>query len=148
MITFFFSIVSTLIPFLIIFLVLRVVLRILQSILNGSGAKQPAEQKLPQEETAAEIKDLAQEFERKLKAKMDRHKQKPAKVVTDDKLVVYKENPVYFHEVKHASSAVENVAVQTVAVKKRFKHPQLVNGFVMSQVLEKPRSLNPYKDEF
>lgn len=148
MITFFFSIVSTLIPFLIMFLVLRVILRILQSIFMGSGNKQPAEHKLPQEENTADSKDLVQEFERKLKAKMNRSKQQPADVVTDDKLTVYKENPVYVHETKAVQKAAVNTAAHAVSAKKRFKHPQLVNGFIMSQVLEKPRSLNPYKGEF
>lgn len=148
MITFIFSIVSTIIPFLIIFFVLRAILSILQSILNGTGNKQPAEQTESPKEAAAEAKNLAQEFERKLKAKINSKKQQKTKVVTDDKLAVYKEKPVYFNEVKTAATADKSSIPHSVSVKKRFKHPQLVNGFIMSQVLEKPRSLNPYKNEF
>lgn len=148
MLTFFFVIVDTLLPILIMFFIFRIIVKLLQSILTGSQPKNP----VPDADSSSgyseerSSKDLAGEFEAKLKAK-SRKKSANDMVVTDEKLKVYKEQlQVEQKNMNTAGASISSPNINVKEQKKQWKNPVLVNGFIMSQILEKPRSINPYED--
>lgn len=123
-------------------------------------------------------RDLAAEFERKLRAKSAKADAKNDGVVTDSEVAVHREGK----QVPKQPAAQENArpvgtdyskwnaGMQTAyasamqdknfctvpeahaahfdegAAGKRFARPALVQGFIMSQVLDKPAALKPYDD--
>ena len=132
------SVINAVLPLLLILLLWRFLTGVFK------GSKNPAQTKLPQNESQ-EIPDLAAEFERKLKQK----KQAGADVVTDSSLKVYSESqPV---EVRSEPASVQLAAVpvqEKQQVKVYFSHQALVNGVIMSEILNKPRSIEPYEGRF
>ncbi len=89
-------------------------------------------------------RDLAEEFERVLGKKRN-------KVHTDDCEIVHDKGKIYtepqFMEEEPMKTS-KPLSVQDTASKKKFAHPKLVQGLIMEHILEKPRSLKPYGDEF
>lgn len=124
-------------------------------------------------------RDLAAEFERKLRAKSAKADAKNDGVVTDSEVAVHREQkpvnkqPVAQEKARPVgtdyskwggagmqtayASAMQDKNFCTVpeahevhfddnASKRRFARPALVQGFIMSQVLDKPAALKPYDD--
>lgn len=151
MLTFVFGIIDAFLPIIIMFFIFRIIMGILRSVLGSSTGKIPEQNREHTEEAAAEPADIVKEFEKKLRAKA---KSKPAQnkqdnVVTDDELAVYKEQQDMFaklHAIKAQPALAE--AEKEKATKKRFVHQRLAEGFIMSQILDKPRSIKPYEDSF
>lgn len=141
--------VSSIVPFLFLFIILNFVLTVF---MGGSRKRTPMP--LPEEEPAPaperqaeqdkEARDVIADFERRLQ------KQK-AKVHTDNcglqhsKAKLYTEPQLIKEETIPAMAFAENVEAP---VKKKLAHPRLVDGFIMGQILDKPRSLKPYEGEF
>ncbi len=103
---------------------------------------QPSEQQAEQQKGD---RDLAEEFERVL------GKKKP-KLHTDncelkhDKGKIYTE-PMLIEEEPVADVKVRQALKETPS-KQKLAHPVLANAFILSEVLDKPRSLKPYTGEF
>lgn len=145
------SLMSTMLPLLVVIILWRLLFSLLQSM-------QQKNRKLPEktenkESTLPKKRDLAAEFERKLK-----EKRKPAakeQIVIDSESKVYCE-PLHIKPVSPVADKLPQTACgsrhqqpeQPAAVKVCFTHAALVNGFIMSEVLGKPRSLEPYKGDF
>ena len=102
----------------------------------------------PQEESDYPTKeksdrDLAEEFERVLGKKRN-------KVHTDNCELKHEKAKIYTEPAFMAEEPVSSAkAFSTLqaAPKKRLKHPKLVQGLIMEQILDKPRALKPYSDE-
>lgn len=116
-------------------------------------------------------RDLAAEFERKLKSKMRKPEDKGSKVITDAAAKVrreaakpepaYKESQPDYNKLAgslknipaYAMTADEHCSVpeahreDEAAQPRRFARPALVQGFIMSQVLDKPVGLKPYDND-
>ena len=123
-------------------------------------------------------RDLAAEFERKLRAKSAKANSQNDGVVTDNEIAVHREKdaanksagqekarPVGTDYSKWGSAGMQTAYVSAMqdknfctvpeahevhfdgaARKRRFARPALVQGFIMSQVLDKPAALKPYDD--
>lgn len=141
------SIVSAIVPMLIVVLLWRLVLKALGSML-GQGRNRPAE--ITQgEQPAQETRDLAAEFERKLKQKK---KEKVVQPKADSSFNVYRE-PVSQSELPQEQASWQPVSAVTAVQEKqqakvRFTHETLVTGFIMGEILDKPRSIKPYDGSF
>lgn len=138
------------VPFLFLFIILNFLLTIF---MGGSRKRPPMpmpeeEEPVPaperQAEQSKEDRDVIADFERRLQ------KQK-AKVHTDNcglphsKAKLYTEPPLIKEEGIPAMAAAASVEAP---VRKRLAHPRLADGFIMGQILDKPRSLKPYEGEF
>lgn len=143
MITFFVSIIGVFIPVFIIFVVFSILFKVLRTLSRKPEKRRGPSEQQTEENPSPSGRDLASEFERKLKAKM-KSKNAADTVVTDAELPVYKE-PVLASAEPAAAGKLQD-ALRDVKEKRRFKHPQLVNGFIMSRILEKPRSIDPYRE--
>lgn len=88
-------------------------------------------------------RDLAEEFERVLG-------QKRNKVHTDNCELQHDKGKIYTEPPFMEEEPVKNKAFEMTnpAPKKKFVNPKLVQGLIMEQILDKPRSLKPYSDEF
>lgn len=89
-------------------------------------------------------RDLAEEFERVLGKKRDR-------VHTDNCQIEHEKAKLYTEPQFMEEAPVNNdkdFAMPKAATKKKLAHPKLVQGLIMEQILDKPRSLKPYGDEF
>ncbi len=138
------SIVSAVLPLLIVVLLWRLLYKVLRSVLE-KGGKYPAQIGLP-EEQPQETRDLAAEIERKLRQKRQNASEAAAKSGFD----VYKEPApaaAAIQENWRPASAVAPVQEKT-RTKVRFTHETLVNGFIIGEILGKPRSINPYDGKF
>lgn len=146
MLTFVFGIIDAFLPILIMFFVFRIIVGILRSIL-GSSRPIPEQSDDAAEKTAAEPAELVKKFEKKLRAKTV--KKAEDNIVTDAETAVYKEQQDLLGraEAQTAQPAFK-AAVQEQPVKKRFVHRRLAEGFIMGQILDKPRSIKPYEDSF
>lgn len=114
--------------------------------------------------------DLAAEFERRLKKTSNNGTAAKAKTAArtdkqrvhrDNEALVHDKGKVYYDPRGDYSYNEERFNAQAAAFRSRYaakqeaprkprlqlKHSALVQGFIMSQVLEKPRSLNPYGTE-
>lgn len=141
------SIVSAIVPMLIVVLLWRLVLKALGSML-GQGRNRPAET-TQGEQPAQETRDLAAEFERKLKQKK---KEKVVQPKADSSFNVYRE-PVSQSELPQNQASWQSVSAVTAVQEKqqakvRFTHETLVTGFIMGEILDKPRSIKPYDGSF
>lgn len=141
------SIVSAIVPMLIVVLLWRLVLKALGSML-GQGRNRPAET-TQWEQPARETRDLAAEFERKLKQKK---KEKVVQPKADSSFNVYRE-PVSQSELPQEQASWQPVSAVTAVQEKqqakvRFTHETLVTGFIMGEILDKPRSIKPYDGSF
>ena len=141
------SIVSAIVPMLIVVLLWRLVLKALGSML-GQGRNRPAET-TQGEQPAQETRDLAAEFERKLKQKK---KEKVVQPKADSSFNVYRE-PVSQSELPQEQASWQPVSAVTAVQEKqqakvRFTHEKLVTGFIMGEILDKPRSIKPYDGSF
>ncbi len=141
------SIVSAIVPMLIVVLLWRLVLKALGSML-GQGRNRPAET-TQGEQPAQETRDLAAEFERKLKQKK---KEKVVQPKADSSFNVYRE-PVSQSELPQEQASWQPVSAVTAVQEKqqakvRFTHETLVTGFIMGEILDKPRSIKPYDGSF
>ena len=125
-----------------------ILLNFLLTIFMSSGKRRtPMPEPQEEDEYPAKEKsdrDLAEEFERVLGKKQN-------KIHTDncelkhDKGKLYTE-PSFMQE--EPVAIAKPLAVQTEVAKKKFAHPKLVQGLIMEQILEKPRGLKPYGEEF
>lgn len=125
-----------------------ILLNFLLTIFMSSGKRRsPVPEPEEQEDYPVKEKtdrDLAEEFERVLGKKQN-------KIHTDncelshDRGKVYTESPFLTEE---PVVAAKPLTVQMAATKKRFAHPKLVEGLIMEQILDKPRSLKPYGGDF
>lgn len=88
-------------------------------------------------------RDLAEEFERVLGKKRDRIHRDNCEL-DHEKGKIYKEHPFMEEE----PVANKSLSLSKPAPKKKFARPDLVQGLIMEQILDKPRSLKPYSDEF
>lgn len=158
---------------------------------NGDAENLPHESRHEEQENAPQPmeaggehkprsgRDLAAEFERKLRAKSAKADAKNDGVVTDSEVAVHREKdaankPAGQEKARSAgtdyikwgsvgmqtayASAMQDKNFCTVpeahaaqfddgaARKRRFARPALVQGFIMSQVLDKPAALKPYDD--
>ncbi len=90
-------------------------------------------------------RDLAEEFERVL------GKKKP-KLHTDNCEIAHDKGKIYTEpmliEEEPVTNAKEQQTLKETPTKKKLTHPVLANAFILSEVLEKPRSLKPYTGEF
>lgn len=89
-------------------------------------------------------RDLAEEFERVLGKKRNR-------VHTDNCQIEHEKGKLYTEPQFMEEASVKNekpFAMPQAATKKKLAHPKLVQGLIMEQILDKPRSLKPYSDEF
>lgn len=139
------SIVSAIVPMLIVVLLWRLVLKVLESML-GQGRNRPAET-TQGEQPAQEMRDLAAEFERKLKKK-----EKVVQPKADSSFNVYRE-PVSQSELPQEQASWQPVSAVTAVQEKqqakvRLTHETLVTGFIMGEILDKPRSIKPYDGSF
>lgn len=104
--------------------------------------QEPEEYDYPAKEKSD--RDLAEEFERVLGKKQ-------TKVHTDDCNLKHDRGKLYtepqFME-EEAAVTAKPLSIQVAVPKKKFTHPKLVQGLVMEQILEKPRSLKPYGGDF
>ncbi len=86
-------------------------------------------------------RDLAEEFERVL------GKKKP-KIHTDNCEIVHDKGKIYTEPMLIKEESITNLAERKtkaeVPAKKKLAHPVLANAFILSEVLDKPRSLKPY----
>ena len=127
-----------------------ILLNFLFTIFMGSRRRSPGPIPMPEEEEydystgEKSDRDLAEEFERVLGKKRN-------KVHTDnceishEKAKIYTEPAFMAEEPVASAKAFESLQP---APKKRLKHPKLVQGLIMEQILDKPRALKPYSDEF
>ena len=127
-----------------------ILLNFLFTIFLGSRRRRPGPIPMPEEEEydySTEEKsdrDLAEEFERVLGKKRN-------KVHTDNCELVHEKAKIYTEPAFMAEEPVSNGKAfdsLQAAPKKRLKHPKLVQGLIMEQILDKPRALKPYSDEF
>ncbi|MBQ8417226.1 MAG: hypothetical protein IJX10_01110 [Phascolarctobacterium sp.] len=127
-----------------------VILNFLLTIFMSNGKRrQPGPE--PQEpegyEYPSEVKgdrDLAEEFERVLGKKQN-------KIHTDNCELQHDRGKIYTEPQFMAEEPVviaKPLTLHNDAPKKRFTHPKLVQGLIMEQILEKPRSLKPYGEDF
>ncbi len=88
-------------------------------------------------------RDLAEEFERVLGKKRN-------KVHTDNCELQHDKGKIYTEPPFMEEEPVKNKAFEMTnpAPKKKFANTKLVQGLIMEQILDKPRSLKPYSDEF
>lgn len=125
-----------------------VLLNFLLTIFMSSGKRRtPMPEPSEPEDYPAQEKsdrDLAEEFERVLGKKRN-------KIHTDNCEIAHDKGKLYtepqFMEEEPVTNA-KPLSVQDTAPKKKFAHPKLVQGLIMEQILEKPRSLKPYGEEF
>lgn len=136
-----------------------------------SGEEQ--EQETRQQEAAQPVRrpDLAAEFERRLKktsnsgasakSQTGTARTEKQRIHHDNEALVHDKGKVYYDPRGDYSYNEERFNAQAAAFRSRYaakqetprkprlqlKHSALVQGFIMSQVLEKPRSLNPYGTE-
>lgn len=122
---------------------------------------------------ASDKPDLAAEFERRLKkektsasgaaakAKSAAARMEKQRVHRDNEALAHDKGKVYYDPKGDYSYNEERFNAQAAAFRSRYaakqetphkprlqlKHGALVQGFIMSQVLEKPRSLHPYGTE-
>ena len=127
-----------------------ILLNFLFTIFMGSRRRSPGPIPMPEEEeydyrtSEKSDRDLAEEFERVLGKKRN-------KVHTDncdishEKAKIYTEPAFMAEEPVASGKSFESLQP---APKKRLKHPKLVQGLIMEQILDKPRALKPYSDEF
>ena len=127
-----------------------ILLNFLFTIFMGSRRRSPSPIPMPEEEEydystgEKSDRDLAEEFERVLGKKRN-------KVHTDncdishEKAKIYTEPAFMAEEPVASGKSFESLQP---APKKRLKHPKLVQGLIMEQILDKPRALKPYSDEF
>ena len=127
-----------------------ILLNFLFTIFMGSRRRLPGPSPMPEEEEydystgEKSDRDLAEEFERVLGKKRN-------KVHTDncdishEKAKIYTEPAFMAEEPVASGKSFESLQP---ALKKRLKHPKLVQGLIMEQILDKPRALKPYSDEF
>lgn len=140
------SVISAIVPMLIVVLLWRLLFKVLKSVLEKGGTRADRIN-LPQEEHE-KVPDLAAEFERKLKEK----RQSTSEPVLRGGSDVYRE-PVepatVVAEQENWRPAAAVTAIQEKQQPKvRFNHQTLVNGFIMSEILDKPRSIKPYDGNF
>lgn len=141
------SVVSTILPLLIVVLLWRLLFKVLGSVLE-KGRRRPDEN-MQTEQPAQKTRDLAAEFERKLREKK---KEKVVEPETDSSFKVYRE-PASEVEFKQNIENWQPVSAVAAAEEKqhtkvRFTHEALVNGFIMGEILDKPRSMKPYDGNF
>ena len=127
-----------------------ILLNFLFTIFMGSRRRSPGPIPMPEEEEydystgEKSDRDLAEEFERVLGKKRN-------KVHTDncelshEKAKIYTEPAFMAEEPVASGKSFESLQP---APKKRLKHPKLVQGLIMEQILDRPRALKPYSDEF
>lgn len=171
-----FDIIGTVFPMLVIFLLLRGILQTVLRSGRRQWPEQENDEYEEYEEHGEEAQpapkkpDLAAEFERRLKktsnssaaaknqAAVRTDKQR---VHRDNEALVHDKGKVYYDPRGDYSYNEERFNAQAAAFRARYaakqeelrkprlqlKHSALVQGFIMSQVLEKPRSLNPYGTE-
>ena len=117
----------------------------------------PVSMEMEQDKTKRSGRDLAAEFERKLRAKSAKAADKnTVGIVTDSEIAVHRE--LSRAGMQTAPQAAYASAMQdedyctvpeahkegaAVQVQRRFARPALVQGFIMSQVLDKPVGLKP-----
>ena len=127
-----------------------ILLNFLFTIFMGSRRHRPGPIPMPEEEEydySTEEKsdrDLAEEFEHVLGKKRN-------KVHTDNCEIVHEKAKIYTEPAFMAEEPVSNGRAferLQAAPKKRLKHPKLVQGLIMEQILDRPRALKPYSDEF
>ena len=127
-----------------------ILLNFLFTIFMGSRRRSPGPIPMPEEEEydystgEKSDRDLAEEFERVLGKKRN-------KVHTDNCEISHEKAKIYTEPAFMAEEPVasgKSFESLQPAPKKRLKHPKLVQGLIMEQILSKPRSLKPYGDEF
>lgn len=123
-----------------------ILLNFLLTIFMSSGRRrvpmpEPQEEDHPTKEKSD--RDLAEEFERVLGKKRN-------KVHTDNCELQHDKGKIYTEPPFMEEEPVKNKAFEMTnpAPKKKFVNPKLVQGLIMEQILDKPRSLKPYSDEF
>lgn len=123
-----------------------ILLNFLLTIFMSSGRRrvpipEPQEEDYPAKEKSD--RDLAEEFERVLGKKRN-------KVHTDNCELQHDKGKIYTEPPFMEEEPVKNKAFEMTnpAPKKKFVNPKLVQGLIMEQILDKPRSLKPYSDEF
>ena len=126
-----------------------ILLNFLLTIFMGSKRRTPDPIPMPDEEydystSEKSDRDLAEEFERVLGKKRN-------KVHTDNCELKHEKAKIYTEPAFMAEepvSSAKTFSTLQAAPKKRLKHPKLVQGLIMEQILDKPRALKPYSDEF
>ena len=127
-----------------------ILLNFLFTIFMGSRRRSPGPITMPEEEEydystgEKSDRDLAEEFERVLGKKRN-------KVHTDNCEISHEKAKIYTEPAFMAEEPVasgKSFESLQPAPKKRLKHPKLVQGLIMEQILDKPRALKPYSDEF
>ena len=135
-----------------ILMFLFVIINFLLIFFSGGKKRAPQPQEEPETwkdwETTDQPKgdrDLAEEFERVL------GKKKP-KLHTDDCEIVHDKGRIYTEPMLIKEEPVTDLQelkpLQEVTTQKKLAHPVLVNAFILAEVLDKPRSLKPYTNEF
>mgnify|MGYP003266951803 CR=1 FL=1 len=170
-----FDIIGTVFPMLVIFLLLRGILQTVLRSGRRQWPEQADDGEYGEEkeqEAAQPVRrpDLAAEFERRLKKTSNNNAVAKAKTAArtdkqrvhrDNEVLVHDKGKVYYDPRGDYSYNEERFNAQAAAFRSRYaakqeaplkprlqlKHSALVQGFIMSQVLEKPRSLNPYGTE-
>lgn len=170
-----FDIIGTVFPMLVIFLLLRGILQTVLRSGRRQWPEQADDSEYGEEKEQEAVQparrpDLAAEFERRLKKTSNNGTAAKAKTAArtdkqrvhrDNEALVHDKGKVYYDPRGDYSYNEERFNAQAAAFRSRYaakqeaprkprlqlKHSALVQGFIMSQVLEKPRSLNPYGTE-
>ncbi len=90
--------------------------------------------------------DLAAEFERKLRNRQQAQEKSEKPRLTSGKIYTEKESLDEKTVADFSFAAVHSAPERKE--KKSFAHPDLVQGFIMAKILEKPLSIRSYDEEF